>query len=88
MRILAQTRRLSPALLQQLATMAEGASQLIVDLLRARGIDPQRLPIVVRLFGPGEDEARRIAATLPGLHYMPPDSPIDAAVQRIVELTQ
>jgi succinyl-CoA synthetase beta subunit len=62
--------------------------QLIVDLLRARGIDPQRLPIVVRLFGPGEDEARRIAATLPGLHYMPPDSPIDAAVQRIVELTQ
>jgi succinyl-CoA synthetase beta subunit len=62
--------------------------QLIVDLLRARGIDPQRLPIVVRLFGPGEDEARRIAATLPGLHYMPPDSPIDAAVQRIVELTR
>lgn len=62
--------------------------RLIVDLLRARGVDPHRLPIVVRLFGPGEDEARRIAATLPGLHVMPPDSPIDAAVQRIVELTR
>ncbi len=62
--------------------------QLIVDLLRARSIDPHELPIVVRLFGPGEDQARRIAATLPGLHYMAPDSTIDAAVQRIVELTQ
>ena len=62
--------------------------QLIVNLLRARGVDPLILPIVVRLFGPREDDARRIAATLPGLHYMPPDSPIDEAVRRIVELTQ
>ncbi|MCB1923445.1 MAG: cupin domain-containing protein [Gammaproteobacteria bacterium] len=39
-RILAQTRRLSPALLQQLATMAEGASQLIVDLLNEGVLEP------------------------------------------------
>ena len=62
--------------------------RLIVELLRERRVDPHRLPVVVRLFGPGEDEARRIASTLPGLHVMARDTPIDAAVERIVELTR
>ena len=61
--------------------------RLIVDHLRLRGVDPTRFPVVVRLFGPGEDRAREIARELPGLVYMPPMTPIEAAVARIVELT-
>jgi succinyl-CoA synthetase beta subunit/citryl-CoA synthetase large subunit len=61
--------------------------QHILDILIERHVDPTELPIVIRLFGPGEENARAIAATLPGLHYMEPDSPIDAAVARIIELT-
>ncbi|MGD9830770.1 MAG: ATP-grasp domain-containing protein [Hyphomicrobiaceae bacterium] len=59
----------------------------IARILEARKVDPTRFPIVVRLFGPADDEARRIAAGIPGLHYMPPESPLDAAVARIIELT-
>ena len=61
--------------------------RLIVDHLKARGVDPTTFPIVVRLFGPGEARAREIAEELPGLVYMPPMSPIEDAVAKIVELT-
>jgi len=61
--------------------------RMIVDHLKARQVDPARFPIVVRLFGPGEARAREIATELPGLHYMPPMSPIEDAVAKIVELT-
>lgn len=61
--------------------------QHIIDILLERHVDPTKLPVVIRLFGPGEDNARAIAAKLPGLHYMPPGSPIDAAVAKIIELT-
>jgi succinyl-CoA synthetase beta subunit len=61
--------------------------RMIVDHLKARQVDPAAFPIVVRLFGPGEACARKIAAELPGLVYMPPMSPIEEAVAKIVELT-
>jgi succinyl-CoA synthetase beta subunit len=61
--------------------------RMIVDHLKARQVDPARFPIVVRLFGPGEARAREIATELPGLCYMPPMSPIEDAVAKIVELT-
>ena len=61
--------------------------RLIVDHLKAKGVDPTSFPIVVRLFGPGEARAREIAEELPGLVYMPPMSPIEDAVAKIVELT-
>jgi len=61
--------------------------QHILEILVERHVDPKVLPIVIRLFGPGEDKARAIAATLPGLHYMAPGTPIDAAVAKIIELT-
>jgi succinyl-CoA synthetase beta subunit len=61
--------------------------RMIVDHLKARQVDPAGFPIVVRLFGPGEARAREIAAELPGLFYMPPMSPIEDAVAKIVELT-
>jgi succinyl-CoA synthetase beta subunit len=61
--------------------------RMIIDHLKARAVDPARLPIVIRLFGPGEDRARAIAEELPGLVYMPPMSPMEDAVAKIVELT-
>jgi succinyl-CoA synthetase beta subunit/citryl-CoA synthetase large subunit len=52
--------------------------------LRRNGIDPRRLPIVLRAFGPKEDEARALAATVPGLRYMPHGATLEEAVREIV----
>jgi succinyl-CoA synthetase beta subunit/citryl-CoA synthetase large subunit len=51
-------------------------------------IDPRRFPIVVRLFGPGEDEARRLAETLPGIQYLARGSSLADGVRAIVETTR
>jgi succinyl-CoA synthetase beta subunit len=56
---------------------------LLVSLKR-NGIDPRRLPIVLRVFGPKEDEARALAATVPGLRYMAPGASLADAVREIV----
>lgn len=60
----------------------------IVQVLKERNIDVRKFPVVIRMFGPGEDEARRIAATLPGVHYMPHGAPMEDGVRRVVELTR
>ena len=52
--------------------------------LRRNGVDPRRLPIVLRAFGPKEDEARALAATVPGLRYMPHGATLGEAVREIV----
>jgi len=44
----------------------------------------RRFPIVLRVFGPKEDEARALAATVPGLRYMPPGASLEEAVHEIV----
>ncbi|MGG5810009.1 ATP-grasp domain-containing protein [Falsiroseomonas sp. CW058] len=72
---------------QQLAR-CEAKIEPLVEALLERGVDLARFPVVVRLCGPGEAEARAIAARAPGLHYMPPGSSLDRAVARIVELTR
>jgi succinyl-CoA synthetase beta subunit len=56
---------------------------LLVSLKRNE-IDPRRLPIVLRVFGPKEAEARALAATVPGLRYMPPGASLADAVREIV----
>src|SRR3972149_3917949 len=40
--------------------------------LKRNAADPRRFPIVVRVFGPKEDEARRLAATVPGIRSLRP----------------
>jgi succinyl-CoA synthetase beta subunit len=63
---------------------------LIVEALllsiKRNGVDPRRFPIVVRLFGPKEDEARRLAATVPGIHYLPHGAGLEEGVRKIVAL--
>jgi succinyl-CoA synthetase beta subunit len=56
---------------------------LLLSLARNR-VDARRFPIVLRVFGPKEDEARALAATVPGLRYMPQGASLEEAVREIV----
>ena len=56
---------------------------LLLSLTRNR-VDTRRFPIVLRVFGPKEDEARALAATVPGLCYMPQGASLEEAVREIV----
>jgi len=53
--------------------------------LRKRAVDTSRFPIVIRLFGPMEDEARAIAAQFPGIRYLPGGTSLAQACREIVE---
>lgn len=59
------------------------AEALLMSLKR-NNIDATRLPIVLRVFGPKEDEARAMAATVPGLRYMRHGATLGEAVREIV----
>ena len=48
------------------------------------GVDTRKFPIVIRLFGPAEEEARRIAAGLPGVRYLPHGASLADGVNAIV----
>jgi succinyl-CoA synthetase beta subunit len=52
--------------------------------LRRHAIDPQRFPIVIRLIGPHEAEARAIAAQFPGIRYLPREATLAQACAEIV----
>jgi succinyl-CoA synthetase beta subunit len=55
---------------------------VVAELLRERAIDTASFPIVVRLFGAGEAEARELASSFPGLTYLPHGATLrDAAVE-------
>jgi succinyl-CoA synthetase beta subunit len=56
---------------------------LLLSIKRNR-VDPRVYPIVVRLFGPKEDEARRLAATVPGIRYLPHGTSLEDGVREIV----
>ncbi len=59
--------------------------EVLADVLRTRGIDTRRFPVVVRLFGGGEAKARALARDLDGLDYMAPGTTLYDAARRIVE---
>ena len=59
----------------------------VVEALKARNIDPRRFPVVIRMFGPGEELAREAAAELDGIHYLPHGAPLSDGVRLIVDLT-
>jgi succinyl-CoA synthetase beta subunit len=67
----------------QLAPCDRVAQALLMALDRCR-IDTTRFPIVVRLFGPGEEEARRLLASRPDIRYLPPDASLEDGVRAIV----
>jgi succinyl-CoA synthetase beta subunit len=63
---------------------------LIIEALllsiKRNDVDPRRFPIVVRVFGPKEDEARRLAASVRGIHYLPHGASLEDGVRKIVSL--
>jgi succinyl-CoA synthetase beta subunit len=48
-------------------------------------VDPRRFPIVIRLFGPAEEEARQLAATRPGITYLPSGTGFAEGCRTIVQ---
>ena len=58
----------------------------LVEVLDERGIDTARLPVVIRMFGAGEDEARGLVAERPGIHYLPRGASLRDAVRLVVDL--
>lgn len=63
-------------------------AQAVVDAIRERKIDATQFPVVLRLFGPGEQDAREAAASVPGLHYLDRGESLDDGVERIVEMVR
>ena len=52
--------------------------------MERRKVDPRKFPIVVRLFGPNEAEARRLVAGIPGIRYLPKGASLADGVREIV----
>jgi succinyl-CoA synthetase beta subunit len=61
--------------------------EALAEVLRDRGLRDSALPIVVRLFGPGEDKARSIAAEFSNITYLPRGASLHDACELIVEKT-
>lgn len=51
-------------------------------------VDATRFPIVIRLFGPREAEARALAATIPSVRYLPAGSSLEDGARAIVAATE
>ena len=62
-------------------------ARTLVELLAERKIDTARLPIVIRLFGAGEQESRAMVAGRRNIHYVPRGTTLREAVRLIVQLT-
>ena len=59
----------------------------LMELLQEKRIDTAKLPIVIRLFGAGEQASRAMVAGHPNIHYVPRGTTLKEAVRLIVELT-
>jgi succinyl-CoA synthetase beta subunit len=58
----------------------------LLEVLDEKRIDTTAFPVVIRLFGAGEAEARQRAANRPGIHYLPRDATLDDAVRLVSTL--
>ncbi len=67
----------------QLARCDLTVEALLLALDRT-GRDTRTFPVVLRLFGPHEDEARRLAAQRPGMTYLPAGATLADGVDAIV----
>jgi succinyl-CoA synthetase beta subunit len=59
------------------------AEALVLSLGRNK-VDPTRFPIVMRVFGPGEEKAREIVAGIRGVRYLPTGASLEDGVREIV----
>lgn len=68
----------------QMAPCDQVAKALRISVGR-NGVDARRFPIVLRLFGPAETEAREIVATIPGARYLSQESTLEDGCRAVVE---
>lgn len=59
----------------------------VMRALKELGVDPGRFPVVFRFDGPAGENAKALAAELPGIDYLDGATSIEEAVRRIVERT-
>lgn len=71
----------------QMAPCDQVIKALVNSAIRNQ-VDARRFPIVIRLFGPKEREARELAATIPGINYLAQGATLDEGVRAIVEATR
>ncbi|MEX2644352.1 MAG: ATP-grasp domain-containing protein [Acetobacterales bacterium] len=71
----------------QQMTRTDRKIQSVIEVLQERGVDATRLPVVIRMFGPHEEEARALAAQVPGVRYLPREATLEDACRLVVELT-
>ena len=62
--------------------------EALASALRESNIDPRTFPIVIRLVGPAEQQARELAAEFAGIEYLPENASLDDAVDLIIKRTQ
>lgn len=60
----------------------------LLEVIDQKKIDTRRIPIVIRLFGAGEDVARAAVAGRPGIHYLPRGASLEDGVRTVVELSR
>lgn len=60
----------------------------LCEALKQHSIDTKLFPIVIRVFGPNETEARKMIEKFPGVTYMAPGASLDDAVKLIVDMTK
>lgn len=60
--------------------------EALLNSLKRSNVDTRDFPIVVRLFGPDEERARELAASVPGLRYLPHGASLEDGVREIVAL--
>ncbi len=58
----------------------------VVKALEDEGVDLRTFPVVIRLAGPGGEEAREVVRRLPGIEYYEDDVTLEDAIRRIVHL--
>lgn len=58
----------------------------LLEVVDEKEIDTAQFPIVIRLFGAGEEEARARVAGRKGIHYLPREASLDDAIRLIVSL--
>ncbi len=59
----------------------------LVEVIDELGVDTSRVPVVIRLFGAGEETSRALTSGLPNVHYVPRGTTLADAAALIVRLT-
>lgn len=62
--------------------------EALANSVKRNHVDTVRFPIILRLFGPREAEARALAAQIGGVTYLPPGTSLAEGARAIVEATR